>query len=77
MTPANRAILIQAVFISVVAVVAGKLTDRAWPGFRASGVVGAVIGGLVSGGLAVWFDRKSKAKATSSSASVPVKHKSL
>ena len=60
---ANRTILIQAVLISVMAVIAGKLADRFFPQFTGSGVFGAVVGGVVSGGLAVWFDRKSKSKS--------------
>jgi hypothetical protein len=56
----NAAIIGQSILIAVIAVLAGKLADRLYPQFAASGVVGAVIGGVVSGGLAVWFERRPK-----------------
>lgn len=58
----NGAIIAQSILIAVLSVIAGKLADRLFPQFQAAGVFGAIIGGVVSGGLAVRFERKSKRK---------------
>ena len=58
-------IIIESICAAVGSVVAGKLTDLWFPGFRGAGVAGAVVGGVAGGLIGLGFHRLQKRRAAS------------